>query len=71
MFLNLLVPFGFVFEQKTVIPDALDEIPIELYDKIPDVSHKYMFFAVIFGLAFYEFFIFVNSTYSIFQIVVN
>jgi hypothetical protein len=65
MFLNLLapVPFGFVFEPKTVIPDALDEIPVELYDKIPDVSHKYMFIAVLFGLAVYELFIFVNSTY--------
>jgi hypothetical protein len=64
MFLNLLVPFGFVFEQKTMIPDDLDEIPIELYDKIPDVSHKYMFLVVMVGLAVYEFFIFVNSTYS-------
>ena len=64
MFLYLLLPFGFVLEQKTVIPDALDEIPIELYDKIPDVSHNYIFLAVMFGFIVYEFSNFINSTYS-------
>lgn len=63
MFLYLLVPFGFVLQQKTVIPDSLDEIPVELYDKIPDVSHKYTFIAVMFGFIVYEFLSFVNSTY--------
>ena len=64
MFLYLLVPFGFVLEQKTVIPDALDEIPVELYDKIPDVSHNYMFLVVMTGFVVYEFSFFINSTYS-------
>jgi hypothetical protein len=64
MFLYLLVPFGFVLEEKTVIPDALDEIPVELYDKIPDVSHNYMFLAVMSGFVVYEFSNFINSTYS-------
>ena len=66
MFLYLPVPLDFVLQQETVeyIPDALDEIPREVYDKIPKEFQKYMFLAVMIGFIVYEISIFISSTYS-------
>lgn len=65
MFLNLLsLPLS--LQQKSVeyIPDAFDEMPRKVYDKIPEEFHKYMFIAIMICFVIYEISHFINHTYS-------